>query len=137
MGAILIGDSGILQKRYPLTHRFANVEVIEVADKDDVAFGETGIVRALGQFIAVYAALVKPDPAGQVVLPIRLYLYIKDSALFIFQIYIETDAMVLIAVTHFFLAVKKFDPLNGHIQQRLQKQTAYFLRTHNLPKHKI
>ena len=99
MGTVLIGDGGILQKRYPLTHRFTNVGVIEVADKDDVAFGETGIVRALGQLIAVYAALVKPDPAGQVVLPIRLYLYIKDSALFIFQIYVETDAMVLVAVT--------------------------------------
>ncbi len=76
MGTILIGDVGILQESYPLAHRLANVEEIEIADEYDVAFGETGKVRTLGQLIAVDAALVKPDPAGQIVPPICLDLYI-------------------------------------------------------------
>ena len=85
MGTIRIGDVGILQESYPFAHRLANVEVIEVTDEYDVAFGETGKVRPLGQLIAVDAALVKPDPAGQVVLPLCLDLYIKNSALSSFK----------------------------------------------------
>ena len=39
MGTILIGDVGILQESYPLAHRLANVEVIEIADEMVYCFG--------------------------------------------------------------------------------------------------
>jgi hypothetical protein len=127
MGTILIRNVGILQKSYPLAHRLADMEVIKVADEYDVAFGKTGKVRPLGQFIAVNTALIEPDPAGQIIPTICLNLHIKNSTLFVLHIYIQPDAAVLIAVTHLFLTVEKYDSLNLYAQQRLQKQPAYLL----------
>lgn len=121
MGTVLIRGVGILQERYPLTHRLADVKVIKVTDEDDVALGEAGIIRAFGQLTAVNAALVKPDPPGQIILTVCLNFYVEDGTLIIFQVHIKADAVIIIAIGEIFLPVKKLDPLNFYAQQLLQK----------------
>ena len=137
MRAILVRDVGILQESCPLTHRLSNVEAVEITDENNIALGKVGIVRTLGQLAAVNAALVKSDPAGQIIPAVRLNFHIENSTLFILQIYIQANAVILITIGKVFLAVKKLNTLNLNSKQRFQKQSANFFRPHNLAEHKI
>lgn len=88
MGAVLIGNIGILQESNSFPYRLPDMEIIKITDEDNITLGETRKVRPLGQFTAVDAALIKTNPLGQAIPSICLDIYIKNSIRIIFQVYV-------------------------------------------------
>ncbi len=81
MGAIIIDTIGdVFKPHFPLIYRFSIMEIVEIADKNDIALFQVFIVLSLFQCVPVDASLIVTCPTFKVLFVRGLHLHVINCS---------------------------------------------------------